>query len=144
MERKALKTPVVAKIAGISQRRLLALVDQGLVCATIQEAQGPGTRRLWSSMDVLRVVILTQLASLFTVSTLRLLVCFLTDENLKDYDFLIMYQTHLDNPVVVAPVFSMTEDPQDQAQLAEGEAIPLKLSINLRELRAWVERRLDA
>ncbi len=141
MSEQPLFTPDVARLAGISSRRLLALADQGYVWASIRPAEGSGSRRLWSVPDVLRVLVIRQLAGLpLKVIALRFYAELLTDAQLMQADSLTLHRPHLDNPIIVAPIFSPYEG--TLATLACGEEYPLTLTINLRELRSWLSKRM--
>ncbi len=66
-------TDDVAKIIGLPRRKLLAFVERGYVRASIQEASGHGSRRLWSHNDVIRCAVVSIALPLLSVNGIRAL-----------------------------------------------------------------------
>jgi hypothetical protein len=78
-------TDDVAEIIGLPRRKLLAFVERGYVSASIQEAAGHGSKRLWSHADLIRCAAVSMALPLLSVKGLRALGRKLAiDENVQD------------------------------------------------------------
>ena len=65
-------TPEVAETIGRTVHKTIAYVNRGIVKPSIQDADGHGSRRLWSYLDVIRLLLICELEDLgLTVPTLR-------------------------------------------------------------------------
>jgi len=53
--RKTFTTPKVARIAGLPIRKVLSYHERGYIRASIQEASGHGSKRLYSFADVVKI-----------------------------------------------------------------------------------------
>ena len=53
-------TPQVAGILDLPMRKLLSYVERGYVKPSIQDASGHGSRRLWDTLDIVRIYTIRQ------------------------------------------------------------------------------------
>jgi DNA-binding transcriptional MerR regulator len=63
-------TPQVAKIIGVTQRKLLSFLERGYVTPSVQDAAGHGSKRLWNYDDLIRCAVIRFLQNQ-TAETLR-------------------------------------------------------------------------
>jgi DNA-binding transcriptional MerR regulator len=61
----------IAKIVDVPERKLLSYIERGYVSPSYRQANGPGTRRLWTYEDVLKIAVIHELSQFFTVEMLR-------------------------------------------------------------------------
>ena len=67
-------TPEVADIIGRTVYKTIAYVRRGIVKPSIQDAEGHGSRRLWSYLDVIRLAMICHLEDLgLTVPVMRVI-----------------------------------------------------------------------
>ena len=64
-------TPIVAKVLDVPLRKVISMLERGYLHASIQEADGHGSKRLFSFDDVVRAFIIHRLES-FGLSVVRL------------------------------------------------------------------------
>lgn len=80
MSRDFYYTSELAKLAAISESKLIAYVQRGYVKPSVQEAAGHGSRRLWSALDAVRCHAIRRLLSFFSVETMRELAPYLAKD----------------------------------------------------------------
>jgi hypothetical protein len=64
-------TPIVAKVLDVPLRKVISMLERGYIHASIQEADGHGSKRLFSFEDVVRAFIIHRLES-FGLSVVKL------------------------------------------------------------------------
>ena len=69
--RREFTTPEIAKILRVSTYKVITYVRKGYAAASIQEASGHGSRRLWSYEDLILCAVATVLDKLLTVRGIR-------------------------------------------------------------------------
>ena len=52
----------VERITGVKNKRLWAWIDRGFIVPSIQQAEGPGTRNIWSRNDLYSIAIFKKLS----------------------------------------------------------------------------------
>lgn len=82
-EEKTFTTPQVAAVIGRTVYKTIAYVNRGIATPSIQDADGHGSRRLWSYLDVVRLMLVRRLEDLgLTVPTLRVISPLMTDDRM--------------------------------------------------------------
>ena len=71
---KEYTTPEIAKILGVSTRKVISMLERGYLKPSIQEANGHASRRLYSFDDVVRAYIILELLNFgLSVDNMRLM-----------------------------------------------------------------------
>ena len=85
-------TPELAKVLGVTTRKIRSMLERGYFKASIQEASGHSSRRLFSFFDVLRAYITFELLSFnisISVDAMRRLSILIDDTMLSEPFLLI-------------------------------------------------------
>ena len=71
MNEREFSTPEAARIVDISVRRMISLTELGYSRPSVQDADGHGSKRIWSYDDLIWVAMIELLSGLFTTGKLR-------------------------------------------------------------------------
>lgn len=94
-------TPEIAEIIGRTVNKTIAYVNRGLVKPSVQQSKGHGSRRLWSRLDVVRLVAIRHLEDLgLTVPMLRLICGEMTDARMREFSNWVIYTTDDTGPII--------------------------------------------
>ena len=69
-------TSEISRVCRVTQRRIIALAEMSILRASIDEARGHQSRRLWSYEDAVFALLVTQLSSVLVTDSLRRLALF--------------------------------------------------------------------
>ena len=69
-------TSEISRVCRVTQRRIIALAEMGILRASVAEAQGYQSRRLFSYQDAVFALLVTQLSSALVTDSLRRLARF--------------------------------------------------------------------
>ena len=75
-------TAQVAEILHLPLRKVITFEDRGYVMASVQGADGHGSKRLWSYLDLVRCSVIRSLLNGMSVSYLRVLSEWLRDDEM--------------------------------------------------------------
>ena len=131
----------VAEIIGLSKRRLLSWIERGFVSPSIQDAEGRGSKRLWSYSDLIRCAVVKILSGTLSVDTLRLVEYVLRDEKrLTPDQILTIPVADWDNPkMLILPVATVDND-------RYGPSLPLQtplvIQVFMDKVHFWVKERV--
>ena len=64
-------TSQLSEIVDIPQRKVLSYIERGYISPSVQEASGPGTKRLWSHAALVRCAVMKYLLDFLPVDALR-------------------------------------------------------------------------
>ena len=76
---RSFSTSELARIAGVRERRVFSYIERFRIGPSIKEAEGTGTRRVWSFDDVLLCSFISLLSNLLEAELLRHVVKFVQD-----------------------------------------------------------------
>ena len=71
MNKSAWTSPEVARIIGVAPRMVTIWAERGYIAPSVVDANGRGTKRLWSRADIIHAMILRDLVDVLRPGILR-------------------------------------------------------------------------
>lgn len=71
MNKDAWTSPEVAHIIGVAPRMVTIWAERGYIAPSVLDANGRGTKRLWSSADIIRVAVVRDLYDILLPGKLK-------------------------------------------------------------------------
>lgn len=163
MQESHYSTPDMSRIAGIPERKVLSYIERGFIRPSIQEADGPGTKRKWSFEDLVRCSVITMLSTLITVDALRLIAKWMEDDKVvgrnmlwkihiaKSTGELVFYCQSSDDEEflmesVVKPIMGVSKGSLVETTISRDKRVlnetPIQIQIDLALTHKWIEEQL--
>jgi DNA-binding transcriptional MerR regulator len=138
-------TPEVARIIGLSQRKLASYIERGYASPSVQAAAGHGTKRLWSYRDVIHCATIKHLLNGLSVETVREIAVHLHSFKTLSQDevMFVPLKKDLQMEIITKVSVSDGEDPYSFIDPEEKEKSPIHLLIRFRDIFSWVNRRIS-
>ena len=149
IERRIYTTQEIADIIGHSIHKTISYIKRGYIKPSIQDAQGHGTKRLWSYLDVVRMSIIRYLEDLgVRVARLREVCDGMTDERLAKNQLWGLTKegdvTALEMTMEGAPHQFIRASGEELMEVLEFESNPAQILVVLRFFHAEAQKRITA
>ena len=153
---RTFSSPEIAQIIGHTLNKTLAYVRRGYIKPSVQDADGHGTRRIWSYSDVVRMAIIRHLEDLgLSVSVLRVLGNAIRESWLDPETHWTVY---IDNQVPESALAVLAEDEpvsfpvseevnlcviRSHVSIEHGDELPPLIAVSMKYFHRFVENRIE-
>ena len=145
-------SPQAAQVLGMPLRKFLAFVERGYVTPSVQDAQGHGTKRLWSFLDLVRCAAVDILLKATSVDAVRKLAVPLADDrNVQWNSWWLLPMDNLEKPQVLewsgggpAEYGAAPEPPWVSMSIDDAPDCPICITLDFHRIHSLVHDRLGA
>ena len=148
-------TPEIAQIVGLPLRKVLSYTERGYIKPSIQEASGPGSKRVWSFEDLVRCAVTKILLEMVSVDAMRIIAKWMADDRRlsRDEQWVIPISINATSGrqsiVKVNTPYSKFDLEKSKKRSTKpfvsiDERRPVEVTLNLSEIYFWVDERINS